>query len=163
MITGRMSDSQQKDCQASAIRLLSRREHSSKELTQKLLGRDFDSHTIESVLALLRDENLQSDDRFAESYVRSKIQKGIGPVRLRREMREHEIDDEMINRHLSGYEWRQLAAEVRLKRFGSTPPQNFEERAKQMRFLQYRGFSTEQINGAMKQDEWESSEQDTNE
>lgn len=153
-----MSDSQKQECQAAAIRLLSRREHSSKELKRKLLERDFDSLTIDNTLISLQDENLQSDDRFAEIYVRSKAQKGIGPERLRRELREHEIDDEMINCYLHDQQWRQLAIEVRQKRFGNVLPESFEERAKQMRFLQYRGFSTEQINGAMKQDEWESTE-----
>ena len=153
-----MSDSQNKDCQAAAIRLLSRREHSSKELKRKLLEREFESHLIDNILISLQDDNLQSDDRFAECYVRSKIQKGVGPVRLRRDLREHEISDEMINCYLHDQQWQQLAIKVRQKRFGNVLPESFEERAKQMRFLQYRGFSTEQINGAMKQDEWESTE-----
>ncbi len=148
-----MSDSQNKDCQAAAIRLLSRREHSSKELRRKLLERDFDFLTIDNTLISLKDENLQSDARFTECYVRSKWNKGVGPVRLRRELCEHEIDDEMINACLHDHEWRQLAVEVRQKRFGLALPESFEERAKQMRFLQYRGFNTEQINGAMKSDE----------
>lgn len=153
-----MSDSQKKDCQAAAIRLLSRREHSSKELKRKLLERDFDSQTIDNTLISLQDDNLQSDDRFTDCYVRSKAQKGIGPVRLRRELREHEVDDEMINCYLHDQQWQRLAIAARQKRFGNVLPESFEARAKQMRFLQYRGFSTEQINGAMKQDEWESTE-----
>jgi len=153
-----MSDSQKQDCQAAAIRLLSRREHSKKELKRKLLERDFDSHTIDNILISLQDDNLQSDDRFAECYVRSKVRKGVGPVRLRRDLHEHEISDEMIDCYLHDYKWRQLAVEVRQKRFGLALPENFEERAKQMRFLQYRGFSTEQINGVMKSDDWESNE-----
>jgi len=148
-----MSDSQNKDCQAAAIRLLSRREHSGKELRRKLLERDFDSQTIDNALISLKDENMQSDDRFTECYIRSKWNKGIGPVRLRRELCEHDIDDEMIDSYLPEYEWRQLAVEVRQKRFGLPLPDSFEERAKQMRFLQYRGFNSEQINGAMKPDE----------
>ena len=153
-----MSDSQNKDCQAAAIRLLSRREHSGKELRRKLLERGFDSLTIDNALVSLKDENLQSDDRFTECYIRSKWNKGIGPLRLRRELCEHDIDDEMIDSYLPEYEWRQLAVEVRQKRFGLRLPDSFEERAKQMRFLQYRGFSSEQISGAMKSDDWESNE-----
>jgi len=153
-----MSDSQKQDCQAAAIRLLSRREHSSKELKRKLLERDFDSHIIDNILILLQDNNLQSDDRFAECYVRSKARKGVGPIRLRRDLREHEISDEMIDCYLRDQQWRQLAVEVRQKRFGFALPERFEACAKQMRFLQYRGFSTEQINAAMKQDDWESNE-----
>ncbi len=153
-----MSDAQNKDCQAAAIRLLSRREHSKKELRRKLLERDFDSLTVDNTLISLKNENLQSDDRFAECYIRSKWNKGIGPVRLRRELCEHGIDDEIINHYLHDHEWRQLAVAVRQKRFGVALPENFEARAKQMRFLQYRGFSTEQINPVMKSDDWESNE-----
>jgi len=148
-----MSDSQNKDCQAAAIRLLSRREHSSKELKRKLLERDFDSHLIDNILISLQDDNLQSDDRFAECYVRSKLQKGVGPVRLRRDLREHEISDEMIHCYLDKQNWQQLAIEVRQKRFGPALPESFEASAKQMRFLQYRGFSAEQINAAMKRND----------
>lgn len=153
-----MSDSLKQDCHATAIRLLSRREHSCKELQQKLLARDFDSRLIDEVLTSLQAENLQSDDRFAEIYVRSKMHKGIGPVRLQQELRDHQVDDELIHRYLQDQHWQQLAVEVRQKRFGTILPEHFEERAKQMRFLQYRGFSAEQINGAMKQNDWESSE-----
>jgi len=140
------------------MRLLSRREHSKKELKRKLLERDFDSHTIDNILISLQTDRLQSDDRFAECYVRSKAQKGIGPVRLRRDLCEHEISDEIINCYLHGQDWQQLAVEVRQKRFGSALPENFKECVKQMRFLQYRGFSTGQINAAMKQDDWVSNE-----
>lgn len=150
-----MSDSQQQDCQAAAIRLLSRREHSCKELQQKLHARGFDAGLIDEVLAALQTENLLSDDRFAESYVRSKMHKGIGPVRLKQELREHQVGDELIQRYLSDQPWRQLATEVRQKRFGVVLPDGFDERAKQMRFLQYRGFNAEQINSAMKQNDWD--------
>ena len=107
------------------------------------------------MLSALQAENLLSDDRFVEAYVRSKMHKGIGPLRLQRELREHQIDNELIQRYLHGQQWQQLAIDVRQKRFGKALPEAFDERAKQMRFLQYRGFSAEQINGAMKQDEWE--------
>ena len=58
----------------------------------------------------------------------------------------------------SGQDWNELAAEVRCKKFGASLPADFNRKAKQMRFLQYRGFSAEQINAAMKQDDWESNE-----
>ena len=150
-----MSDSQQQHCQAAAIRLLSRREHSCKELQQKLHARGFDAGLIDQVLAALQTENLLSDDRFAESYVRSKMHKGIGPVRLKQELRQHQVDDELIQRYIGEQPWQQLATEVRQKRFGVVLPDSFDERAKQMRFLQYRGFNTEQINNAMKQNDWD--------
>ncbi len=150
-----MSDSKKQQCQAAAVRLLSRREHSCRELRQKLQARDFDPHTIDEVVTELQIDKLLSDERFAESYVRAKVHKGIGPVRLRQELRDHRIDDDTIQRYLQEQQWQQLAAQVRQKRFGAALPDSFEERARQMRFLQYRGFNTEQINGAMKQDDWD--------
>lgn len=150
-----MSDSQKQQCQAAAVRLLSRREHSCRELRQKLQTRDFDPHTIDEVITELQTDKLLSDERFAESYVRAKVHKGIGPVRLRQELRDHYIDDDTIQRYLQEQQWQQLAAQVRQKRFGAALPDSFEERARQMRFLQYRGFNAEQINSAMKQDDWD--------
>ena len=137
------------------MRLLGRREHSCRELRQKLQARSFDPQTIDEVLAALQADNLLSNDRFTESYVRAKALKGIGPVRLRQELRQHDIDDETIGRYLSDPQWLRLAAQARQKRFGPALPESFEERARQMRFLQYRGFDSEQIDGAMKQDDWD--------
>ncbi len=151
-----MSERGLQRCRASAMSLLSRREHSTKELRQKLLSRDYAAEVVDVALATLTAERLLSDERFIESYVRSKMNSGIGPLRLRQSLREHGMASDVIEASLHGHEWRRLAAEVRQKRFGDTLPESYEERAKQMRFLQYRGFSTEQIGGAMKQqDEWD--------
>jgi regulatory protein len=151
-----MSERGLKQCRASAMNLLARREHSVKELHQKLLSRDFEAEVVDAALMALIAERLLSNDRFVESYVRSKINSGIGPLRLRQELREHGIASDEIEASLRGHEWRRLAVEVRQKRFGAALPDKYEERAKQMRFLQYRGFNAEQISSAMKQqDEWE--------
>jgi len=151
-----MSERGLQQCRAVAMNLLARREHSVKELHQKLLSRDFDSEVVEAALAALTAERLLSDERFVESYVRSKISSGIGPLRLRQELCEHGIASDLIESSLRGQQWRRLAVEVRQKRFGAALPDKYEERARQMRFLQYRGFSAEQISGAMKQqDDWD--------
>lgn len=151
-----MSERGIKQCRVAAMNLLSRREHSSKELRQKLLSRDFEAEVVDAALAALMTERLLSDERFVESYVRYKSNSGIGPLRLRQELREHGITADAIEESLRGVEWRRLAAEVRQKRFGDALPDKYGERAKQMRFLQYRGFNAEQISGAMKQqDEWD--------
>lgn len=143
-------------CRAAAMNLLARREHSRQELRQKLLSRDFDAEAVDAALMALTAERLLSDERFVESYVRAKMNSGIGPLRLRQELREHGIAGDLIDDALRDQPWRQLAVEVRQKRFGGELPQQYEERAKQMRFLQYRGFAAEQISGAMKNmDDWE--------
>ena len=43
-------------------------------------------------------------------------------------------------------DWFALAIAARHKRFGEQRPDDFKERAKQQRFLYYRGFTHEQIN-----------------
>lgn len=142
--------SETQKCRAKAIELLSRREHSNRELTQKLQRRDYATVVISEVLAKLVVERLLCDERFVECYVRSKSNRGIGPQRLRQVLREHRIDEAIISQYLAEYPWQRLAAEARKKRFGPKIPQEYTDKAKQMRFLQYRGFSLDQINYVMK-------------
>jgi regulatory protein len=138
-----------------ALALLARREHSAKELISKLRVRGYDEISVLSVVEALAKEGLQSDRRFAEAYIFSRIEKGYGPVCIRQELRERGIQDDLINLHLDlrGPEWRQRAAQVREKRFGREFPANFRDKAKQMRFLQQRGFSAEQIGKIFKTDD----------
>ncbi len=130
-----------------ALDLLSRREHSRHELRNKLLLRDFTAEIIEVVLTKLVEHQWQSDQRFAESYVHARKQRMFGPIRLRQELSERGVSDDIINGLLSENDddWIGLANSLRIKRFGDVMPADFKERAKQMRFLQYRGFTTEQI------------------
>lgn len=130
-----------------ALGLLARREHSARELIAKLMMRDYDGAAVQSVVATLAQEGLQSDGRFTEGYIHSRIEKGHGPVRIKQELRERGINDVLINLHLDMHapEWEQRALRVREKRFGKELPQDFNDKAKQMRFLQQRGFSGEQI------------------
>lgn len=133
------------------MELLARREHSRLELEQKLLLRYPDSAAeIETVLHELREENLQSDQRFTEAYVAMRRRKGYGPLRLRQELREKGIDPLLVADELANpdHDWCAQAAQVLWKKF-SSPATGHKERARQMRFLQYRGFNHEQIEAAM--------------
>ncbi len=131
-----------------ALDLLSRREHSLQELRQKLLLRDFSAVIIEKVLIKLVDHQWQSDERFAESYMHARKRNAFGPVRIRNELLERGVSEEIINNVMivNESEWVDIANSLRKKRFGKNVPADFKERAKQMRFLQYRGFTSEQIN-----------------
>lgn len=130
-----------------AVSYLARREHSALELRRKLDKSGFDTADIEDVLSQLQQADLQSDERFAESYVRSRINRGYGKTRIRMELQERGVADELIRDSLQQAEidWFALAAEVRSKRFGEQNPEDFKSRAKQQRFLQYRGFSHDEI------------------
>jgi regulatory protein len=130
-----------------ALDCLARREHSTAELARKLAARQFAPGAIESVLAELAAEGLLDDTRFAESFVHSRIQRGQGPQKIRAQLRERGIGEGQIGECLAEYDslWRERIEAVRRKRFGPDLPADFRERSRQMRFLQQRGFTPEQI------------------
>jgi regulatory protein len=139
-------DTQNKDIRRKAMDLLARREHSVAELRRKLLAKGYAQLAVDEQLRLLEQENLLSDQRFAESYVNFRSKKGFGPVRIRHELKEKGVNATLIEEYLDNNDyWRNIAKEVREKRFGTTLPKDYKDIAKQMRFLQYRGFSNEQL------------------
>ncbi len=133
-----------------AIKLLGRREHAPAELALKLGQRGYPQSLVAQVLAQLIEENLLSSTRYAESLVRVRIEKGAGPVRIRNELSGHAIDTEIIENALvaADVDWAALATQVRHKRFGAGMPEDFPAKARQMRFLQQRGFTSAQIQHA---------------
>lgn len=130
---------------------LARREHSFAELRTKLAARNYTPEDIETTLTELAADGLVSDERFAESFVTARMRKGQGPVRIRVELKERGVAAEIIRLHLhdSALDWHSLARDVRRKKFGMTKPLEFKEKARQMRFLEYRGFTGEQISDAV--------------
>ncbi|GFE79109.1 hypothetical protein GCM10011487_11090 [Steroidobacter agaridevorans] len=145
---------QDKEVEASAVHLLSRREHSTEELKRKLAAKGYPEASIATVLDKLGKKKWVSDERFAANYVHHHARRGQGPVRIRAELRQQGITDEQIQQKIAGGEqdWSGLAAEVRRRKFGAELPRSAAERAKQARFLQYRGFNSDQIRAALKFD-----------
>lgn len=136
-----------KSASEQAVSYLARREHSALELTRKLQKSGFDEVEIENTLSQLQQAGLQSDRRYAESFVNSRINRGYGSVRIRMELKERGVASDIITECLQQAEvdWFALAADVRSKRFGEQNPEDFKDRAKQQRFLQYRGFTHDEI------------------
>ncbi|MCW8886439.1 MAG: recombination regulator RecX [Motiliproteus sp.] len=134
-----------------AYGLLARREHSRRELRQKLQSSADSEEQLESLLEQLQAQGLQSDQRYAESFVRSRIGRGQGERRIRQELKQRGVDSENISLAFTeaDADWFELALEMRRKRFGCLPPEDVKARAKQIRFLLYRGFNQEQINYAL--------------
>ncbi len=145
-----MTEDEAKIINHTITRLLSRREHSQFELIQKLIARGFNEKLCEKQLQFFIDKRIQSDERYLEAYVRSAFIKGKGPQVIRQTLNQHNIEGGHVNEHIydEDYDWYKLATEVRIKRFGQSPPLDFTDKQKQMRFLQYRGFEQEQINAA---------------
>ncbi len=134
-----------------ALDLLSRREHSLAELRDKLAARDFPADEIDATIGRLAAEGLASDTRFVEAFVAAHARKGQGPVRIRAELQRRGVAADIIAGHLEAadHDWTQMARDVRRRRFGAAPPVELRERARQARFLEYRGFTTEQIRAAL--------------
>lgn len=135
-----------------AIRLLARREYSRAELAGRLAARNHDADSVQQALDALESEGLQSDARFAESFVRSRLARGQGPMKVRAGLNERGVDRELARMALdeaqAETDWRALACEALAKRFdgpGATP----RERARRERFLAGRGFDFEQMKYAL--------------
>ena len=133
-----------------AMDFLARREYGQTELIRKLADKGFDRGIAEQAVCQLTDEGLQSDARFAESFVQSRINQGKGPVRIRMDLGQRGISDTTIEIAIEDADpdWRALAREQRQKKFGAAAPSDFKEKARQMRFLQYRGFEQDHIQSA---------------
>lgn len=129
-----------------AVGLLARREHSQQELLQKLGQRGHDAEEIEQALQRLVEAGLQSDERFVLSFVRSRVQRGQGPVRIRAELAKRGVRSVNIEQQLENageaVNWFDLAQEV-LDRKWPSPPGDMKERQRAMRFLAQRGFPAE--------------------
>jgi len=143
----------------SAMNILAGREHSTDELRQKL-RRKHNKHeaysgdssdqlelVIEKVIEQLLHDKLLDDARFTECFIRSRIIKGSGPVKIRHELINRGISSELSDDYLdNSYEfWQEYIEAARNKRFGSQYPTDHKEQSRQSRFLYQRGFSGELI------------------
>jgi regulatory protein len=135
-----------------AIRLLARREHSREELRGKLQRHATEGEDIEAVLDRMVETGLQSDQRFAESYLRSKGPR-LGLARLQRELLERGVKGEQLDQVLEQAPLEDEMTRARavwVKKYGVLP-QDRSDWARQARFLQSRGFPAEVIRKLLKE------------
>jgi len=130
------------------LRLLSRREHSRRELTYKLLQRGHQENEIEWVVNALTDQGLQSERRFTEQFVLNRVDKGYGPRRIGHELQEKGIDrllfEEVVGEE--NIDWVDALKKIYRRKYREALPKSPEEKQKRWRFLyQQRGFTPEQI------------------
>jgi len=132
---------------AGAMRLLATREHSQHELRRKLTQKGHAPVLIDDVMAQLIAQGLQSDARFVDAFINSRRERGQGPTRIQLELQQHQIAPELIQAHLDPRDasWREYAEKVRCKKFGAAIPDDFPARMRQAKFLEYRGFTHQQI------------------
>lgn len=137
-----------------AMNLLARREQSFVELTRKLTEKypDFDQEeVILPALERLREENLQSDARFVESYVRHRLIAGMGPLRIEMELGQKGVGSGLVRTTLyhEDNDWVALCREAMTRRFSAEPAADLADKQKRYRFLQQRGFDSDQIREAL--------------
>lgn len=137
------------DVRLSAMNLLALREHSKKELKDKLMRKYTQQELIDTVIARLVEQGLQSDERFAEAFINMRQNQGKGSVIIKMELRERGIASPLLTALVDEADglWIQLAKEVRRKRFHQLPVDS-RDKAKQMRFLHSRGFAGRHIQAA---------------
>ena len=133
-----------------ALDLLSRREHSRKELYIKLTKRFDCKDEINLTLDQLEENNLLCDSRFTEEYVHSRRRKGFGPVKISMELEKKGVKDSLISREIDKFnDWDKLAELSFKKRFPDGASKNFKELQKQKNFLTNKGFSFYQIESVL--------------
>lgn len=123
-----------------ALGWLAQREYGFEELVRRLVKDGEQSRDeAEALVQLLADNNLQSDDRFVEAFVRSRVNKCQGPLKIRADLRQRGIDDSTIREALADFNWHELAEQRRERKFGAIPTDH-NEKARQMRHLAGQGF-----------------------
>jgi len=136
-----------KEIKEACMQYLVRREHSQQELIRKVSEKGYEKPQIQNVIDELVERGYQSDTRFAESYARSRVHRGIGPLRIKAELQQRGAGDcyfEMAVEDIIG-SWYELLEQVYQKKYGDTPCIDRKEQLKRSRFLQQRGFSNEMI------------------
>lgn len=134
---------------AAAIALLARRDFAGAELQARLIVQGFEEATVTSVVAGLAREAILDDGRYAQNYVAYHAGRGHGPLRIATELRRRGLAADLIEAALAtGPDWRALACKVCRAKFGLQAAASWAQRARQARFLQYRGFSSDHIRAA---------------
>lgn len=129
------------------IDLLSRREHSVKELSNKLRIREYQEDEITEVLNFLVQEDYLNELRYTDSVYRTRKNKGYGKLYIENELSQKGIKQSMIAEVADDLDidWYQHAESVYQKRYKDIEIIDQKDKAKRIRFMQYRGFSSDEI------------------
>jgi len=129
------------------IRLLSMREHSVKEISDKLRAKTDNSKYIADVVDELLEKKYLSDERFAESYIRARANRGFGPIKIKTELKAKGVASVLIQEHLNEGSalWLDNAKSQYQKKYAQAKIESYNEWTKRARFLQGRGFNMDQI------------------
>ena len=149
-----------------AFYYLSRREYGKAELKQKLLDKEQEAAKIDALLDEFEEKGYQSDYRTTLMLIRENIRKGRGRGRIKQEFHRKkmampdnidelidmanaesdefsEFIDDSADNLVEGIDWLKLAVTARIKKYGDDIPTEQKDKARQLRFLQYRGFNSD--------------------
>lgn len=128
-----------------AYALLTKREYSKAEFTDKLLEYAIDTEEVLALVEEFSEKNYQSDERVAQMVLSSQTSRGKGPNRVKQTLQQKKIDSAYIAQDIEEVDWVAEAYKLKLKKFGPEITKDPKQKAKQIRFLQYRGFNMEDI------------------
>ncbi|HKE47312.1 MAG TPA: regulatory protein RecX [Rhodanobacteraceae bacterium] len=142
------------DAYDKGLGLLTRREHSARELKAKLARKGHAKDDVANALGRLRDRRYQSDDRFGISLARTRVAQGYGSARIRAELKSHGLADAAVRAAIAAADadWPALAARQLKRRFGAKPAPDREERARRAQFLLRRGFDPATVRAVTRAD-----------
>ncbi|MDO3386596.1 regulatory protein RecX [Gilvimarinus sp. SDUM040013] len=138
----------------SALASLTRREHGVAELKTKLTAKFGDVALAEDAVEWLQELGYLDDKRFTEAFVRSSVARGRGPIRITQELRQKGVDATLVEQAIAelDVDWREQARDVLERKFrqpvadvSADKKADMKEKARRVRYLQYRGFFPEDI------------------
>ena len=144
-VDGSTAEAELREARAAALNYLARREHSCQELETKLQRKGISREVATAVVETLRDENLVSDHRYAEAFVRSRVSRSQGPLKIRAELRRRGVADSIVYESMQPFEeqWQHLAFDWANRRSHGNPDR--KEQARIYRSGTNRGFSHEHM------------------
>ena len=143
------------DCYDSALRILGVRAHSAMQLQTKLKRKGYEPDTVAETIQKLTSDGLLDENEFAEQFVRSKLRRGLGSMRIARELETKGISSEVARRAVDAEENGESddrLFEIAKKRHAILSRRDEDEDAVMMRlaaFLSRRGFSNSEVIGAI--------------
>ncbi|MCS4297022.1 MULTISPECIES: regulatory protein RecX [Acinetobacter] len=128
-----------------AFAVLTRKEYSKADLIEKLMAYAQSREEVLTLVDELSANNYQSDQRVAEMTVRSQVRRGKGPNRIKLALRAKQLDKALVQEDIAEIDWYEQAYQLKVKKYGTEVSKDPKIKAKQIRFLQYRGFEMDAI------------------
>lgn len=135
-----------------AYALLCKREYSKAELREKLNRYASNPEEVEKLLEEFSQYQYQSDQRVAEQVLASQMRKGKGPRRIYQTLQQKQVDQGYIQEQVQDMDWLEQAYQLKVKKYGIEVEKDLKLQAKQIRFLQYRGYDMDVILKAVRRE-----------